>query len=92
MIDNSSSNPGVHSSSHGVHDVPSTGESNSTKMDRKMLLLFSAMYTFLLGGAAFGWGPMQLMLEESGSYHSLCANADDDAQVCPAQKARLLNM
>jgi hypothetical protein len=45
------------------------------------------MYTFLFGGGFYGWGPMQLMLEENGSHSSKCSSDSDD--VCPEQTASL---
>ena len=58
--------------------------------DRRMFLYLSAFCTFI-AGASFGWGPMQLMLENHGIYHSLCS-ADYGDTICPDQAARLLNM
>jgi hypothetical protein len=39
---------------------------------RRLLFGFSAVYTFLYVGSFFGWGPMQLMLEDNGSYSWKC--------------------
>lgn len=36
------------------------------------LVFFASLYTFLYGGGFFGWGPMQLLLEENGSYSWKC--------------------
>lgn len=38
------------------------------------LLVVSILYTFLYIGAFFGWGQMQLLLEENGAFHSKCDN------------------
>ena len=59
-------------------------------LDRKKLILLSSVCTFAYAGASFGWGPMQLMLENQGVYRSLCPL--DDSETCPEQAARLLNL
>ena len=49
-------------------------------------------------GAMWGFGPMQLLLEEHGAFHSLCPSDYDAADydpdnphnVCPEQAARLI--
>jgi hypothetical protein len=64
-------------------------ESNANSRAHKWLFIFSALYTFFFAGAVWGWGPMQLILEVNGSYHSLC---EDGEAVCPQQTARLLTM
>jgi len=45
---------------------------------------------FLYCGAFFGYGPMQLMLEDNGSFASLCS--EDEPYPCPDQTATLLNV
>jgi hypothetical protein len=76
----------------------------SRRHQKMGLLVFSLLYIPLFAGAFFGFGPMQIMLEESGAYASLCDDADDtnstqtnddnsnQMQVCPAQTAQLLTM
>jgi len=72
---------------------------------RKMLFVFTALYTFFFAGAFYGWGPMQLLLEEDGAFSWKCnaSNAtsatalenddfDDVVEVCPAQTKTLLNV
>ena len=66
---------------------------------QNVLMLFSALYTFLFAGGLWGWGPMQLMLEENGSFHYLCDDEQNDIDnnemgnnVCPRQTARLLTV
>ncbi len=83
--------------------------SSPTKKSKKetiahgLLFGFSALYILLFGGAFWGWGPMQLMLQEHGSYSSLChdngfSTSNTTASMllpkesCPAQNAKLLNV
>jgi MFS family permease len=54
------------------------------------LVVFTALYATFLAGAFFGWGPMQLMLEDAGAFTSKC---DDDEELpCDAQTLSLLNV
>jgi hypothetical protein len=54
------------------------------------LIVFSALYITFFAGAFFGWGPMQLMLEEDGAFTFKC---DDDEELpCDAQTLSLLNV
>jgi hypothetical protein len=57
------------------------------------LLVFSGAYTFLYVGAFLGYGPMQLALEQNGSFASKCT-ADEQArgEICPAQTSALVNV
>jgi hypothetical protein len=68
----------------------------SRRHQKMGLLVFSLLYIPLFAGAFFGFGPMQIMLEESGAYASLCVDDTDDStptgEVCPAQTAQLLTM
>jgi hypothetical protein len=68
----------------------------SRRQQKIGLLIFSLLYIPLFAGAFFGFGPMQIMLEESGAYASLCNDKDNSAtqtqEVCPAQTAQLLTM
>lgn len=57
---------------------------------RWMLVFFSALYSTLFAGAFFGFGPMQLMLEENGVFSDQCAQ--DEETPCPAQTSRLLQV
>jgi hypothetical protein len=43
------------------------------------LVFFSALYTTFFAGAFFGWGPMQIMLEEDGAFSYKC-NTDNQQQ------------
>lgn len=71
------------------------------------LVVFSSLYTFLYGGGFYGWGPMQLMLEDNGSYNWKCTGdtattnttvvSEEDigdviAGVCSEQTASLINI
>ena len=58
--------------------------------ERITLVLFSCIYTFCFVGAFFGYGPMQLLLEDAGAYSSKCG--EDAETVCPAQTAALLRV
>ena len=76
----------------------------SRRQHKMGLLVFSLLYIPLFAGAFFGFGPMQIMLEESGAFASLCEYDDDNynvttttstdtyTEVCPAQTAKLLTM
>lgn len=57
---------------------------------RSALFTATALYIFLYCGAFFGYGPMQLMLEDYGSFSSLCS--EDEPYPCPDQTATLLNV
>lgn len=57
---------------------------------RTILLVSTSLYMFLYGGAFFGWGPMQLMLEDSGAFASRCS--PDEELPCPSQTSMLLNV
>jgi len=79
-------------STRTLHETPRI-PLRHTAADRRMLVYLSAFCTFFFAGASFGWGPMQLMLENQGIYHSLCsADYGDGDTTCPDQAARLLNM
>mmetsp|Transcript_7389 Transcript_7389/g.16142 ORF Transcript_7389/g.16142 Transcript_7389/m.16142 type:complete len:576 (-) Transcript_7389:44-1771(-) len=58
---------------------------------RTVLLVSTSLYMFLYAGAFFGYGPMQLMLEESGAFASRCS-PDEEELPCPAQTSMLLNV
>ena len=57
---------------------------------RSALFTATALYIFLYCGAFFGYGPMQLMLEDNGSFASLCS--EEEPYPCPDQTATLLNV
>jgi hypothetical protein len=57
---------------------------------RVVLVVLTAINTTFLTGAFFGWGPMQLMLEENGAFASLCQGGQETP--CSDQTARLLNV
>ena len=57
------------------------------------LVLCSALYTFFVIGAFFGWGPMQLLLENNGSFSSRCtAEERERGEICPSQSSALVNV
>mmetsp|Transcript_24579 Transcript_24579/g.49646 ORF Transcript_24579/g.49646 Transcript_24579/m.49646 type:complete len:552 (+) Transcript_24579:75-1730(+) len=69
-------------------------ESTSTKQNnrlRQVLLGTTCLYIFFYTGAFYGWGPMQLMLEDSGHFSSQCAGGEEDLP-CPKQSSILLNV
>lgn len=55
------------------------------------LLFFAFTSTFLYSGAYYGWGPMQLLLEESGFFHEKCGDVPAE-EICEEQTAALLNV
>ena len=60
---------------------------------RNCLLLFASLYTFFFSGAYFGWGPMQLLLEENGSCASKCTlDEQEKGEICPSQSAALVRI
>jgi MFS family permease len=72
---------------------------------RRWLFGFSAIYTFLYVGSFFGWGPMQLLLEENGSFSWKCpatsadsvsssvtSSGENTSVVCPEQTYALLRI
>ena len=56
---------------------------------RQGLVAMAALYTFLYVGAFFGWGPMQLLLEDAQMFSSKCP---DTNEICPAQTSALINV
>ena len=56
---------------------------------QQVLLVFASISTFGYAGAYYGWGPMQLLLEENGNFNSQC---ERDNEVCEEQTAALLNV
>lgn len=68
---------------------------NSDKKDqfnRRGLMVCSCLFTFLYVGSFFGWGPMQLLLEENGAFRWKCDPDYDPEEVCPSQTSTLLNV
>lgn len=53
-------------------ELPEQSIMCSIRRRKTGLLIFSALYIPLFAGAFFGFGPMQLILEESGAFASLC--------------------
>jgi hypothetical protein len=84
--------------------MPITSISRRHQINRRGLLVFSLLYTFLFVGAYFGWGPMQLLLEDNGSFSYKCSgsnqtttsvpeeNSDDPQGVCPSQTDSLIKI
>jgi len=73
--------------------------SHQVKKDHRNLLflfIFSMGYSFFYAGAFFGWGPMQLLLEENGAFHSLCelkgSSLNTLNDVCEKQTVSLINV
>jgi len=69
----------------------------SVRQKKAGLLIFSLMYIPLFAGAFYGFGPMQIMLEETGAFASVCDNSVDNTTVtkegvCADQTARLLTV
>jgi hypothetical protein len=74
-------------------DTSRREESAKDKFNRRGLIVCSSLFTFFYVGSFFGWGPMQLLLEENGAFHWKCDPADDvEDEVCPSQTSTLLNV
>jgi hypothetical protein len=54
------------------------------------LVVFTALYTTFLAGAFFGWGPMQLMLEDAGAFTFKCDGEEE--LPCDDQTLSLLSV
>jgi hypothetical protein len=57
---------------------------------RKGLLVMATCYTFLFVGALFGWGPMEVMMEDAGAFASLCL--PDEKLPCKKQSETIINI
>mmetsp|Transcript_22493 Transcript_22493/g.62435 ORF Transcript_22493/g.62435 Transcript_22493/m.62435 type:complete len:557 (+) Transcript_22493:133-1803(+) len=82
-----------------VSDSPKKPWNTERRQSRRRhgLFVFACLYTFLFIGAFYGWGPMQLMLEENGTFSSKCDGYDFDENdssddICPAQSSALVNV
>jgi hypothetical protein len=75
-------------------DLPSASDKcDAAERGRYLLLGFAFLYTTLFSGALFGWGPMQLLLEENGSFSSECTPDEQAAgEICPSQSATLVKI
>jgi hypothetical protein len=62
------------------------------RFNRRGLMVCSCLFTFLYVGSFFGWGPMQLLLEENGAFRWKCDPDYDPEEVCPSQTSTLLNV
>jgi hypothetical protein len=65
------------------------------KRQRTTLIVFASFSIFVYAGAFYGWGPMQLLLEQNGNFATRCPEANKDEQVkenvvCSEQTAALL--
>ena len=58
--------------------------------NRMALVVITSIMTVFWSGAFFGWGPMQLMLEEDGAFEGECLTTDE--LPCSAQTSKLLNV
>lgn len=73
------------------------GEDESLKkrqhLHRVLLVGVTVLYIVFYAGAFFGWGPMQLMLEENGHFEDRCTEEEQPEDgPCPAQTTWLLNV
>ena len=60
---------------------------------RLWLFIFSSSVTLLYVGAVFGWGPMQLLLENNGAFSWKCTEEEqENDEVCPEQTSALLRI
>ena len=74
-------------------DVDLASGEHVKRRRRYGLLVFAYLYTFFFSGAFFGYGPMQLLLEENGSFASKCtAEEQQREEVCPSQSAALVRI
>jgi MFS family permease len=86
---------GIRSSNRKDETVTTMKSSNEIVEARHRygLVVFAMLYTFLVFGAFFGWGPMQLLLEENGSFSSKCTEQEqEDEEICPEQSSTLVNI
>lgn len=69
-----------------------TSEVTKRRQHRQRMALvgITAIVTIFYTGAFFGWGPMQLLLEEDGAFEDACL--EDEPLPCPAQTSKLLNV
>ena len=70
-------------------------ERNLQKEDRRRLCLFvfASSVTLLYVGAVFGWGPMQLLLENNGAFSWKCTEEEqENDEICPEQTSALLKV
>jgi len=75
----------------GTKDLSSLEE--MTLRSRHWLLVLTGLYIFLFVGAVFGFGPMQLMLEEDGVYASQCTiEEQENGIICDDQTIALVNI
>lgn len=75
------------------NDDVSVSEERVKARRRYGLLVFALLYTFFFSGAFFGWGPMQLLLEDNGSFASKCTVEEQQREeICPAQSAALVRV
>jgi len=66
--------------------------------DKVFLVIFASLSTFLYAGGAFGWGPMQLLLEANGNFANLCDEYENENEyndggpsiICPEQTEAFL--
>mmetsp|Transcript_14441 Transcript_14441/g.28889 ORF Transcript_14441/g.28889 Transcript_14441/m.28889 type:complete len:543 (-) Transcript_14441:179-1807(-) len=73
--------------------VPNTESFRTADRQRKALVVFGSLYTFLYVGALFGNGPMQILLEENTHFSSLCSPEQAATrEICPAQTSALINV
>ncbi|KAL3921327.1 MAG: hypothetical protein SGILL_002806 [Bacillariaceae sp.] len=57
----------------GSNEIDGGAVIDISRVTRVGLVTFSALYTVFYSGGIFGFGPMQLMLEEDGAYESKCS-------------------
>ena len=75
-------------------DHPNPLHDEKLKASRRIgLVVCSTLYTFFVIGAFFGWGPMQLLLENNGSFSSRCTTEEqENGEICPSQSSALVNI
>lgn len=70
--------------------IVAKGTNQNERRTRWLLVFFSALYVTLFAGAFFGYGPMQLMLEEHGAFSNQCEPNEETP--CAAQTSCLLQV
>ncbi|KAG7354636.1 major facilitator superfamily transporter [Nitzschia inconspicua] len=66
-------------------------ESKQEKKQKTILVVVASCSIFAFAGSFYGWGPMQLLLEQNGNFGTECITDDEIHTVCTEQTAALLN-
>lgn len=69
-----------------------TDKKNKSAFGRYALVVFATFYTFAFVGALFGFGPMEVMLVDSGAFSYLCGDDVNANGECSAQSQTIVNV